>query len=73
MKEQKSADAFKLGAFIIVPAGSRPVCAYPQVAKYDGKGDTRDVSSVCRQTNQDQRWKLARDILVGEACLTSSQ
>ena len=27
------------------PSGSRLLCAYPQVAKYDGKGDTRDVSS----------------------------
>ncbi|UCB54133.1 MAG: tannase/feruloyl esterase family alpha/beta hydrolase [Thiotrichales bacterium] len=27
------------------PDGSRLVCAYPQVAKYDGKGDTRDVAS----------------------------
>ena len=27
------------------PAGSRPVCAYPEVAQYDGEGDTRDVSS----------------------------
>jgi feruloyl esterase len=27
------------------PAGSRPVCAYPAVAQYDGEGDTRDVSS----------------------------
>jgi feruloyl esterase len=27
------------------PNGSRPVCAYPKVAKYDGKGDTRDASS----------------------------
>jgi len=27
------------------PAGSRLLCAYPQVAKYDGKGDPRDVSS----------------------------
>ena len=27
------------------PNGSRPVCAYPQVARYDGKGDTRDASS----------------------------
>jgi feruloyl esterase len=27
------------------PTGSRLLCAYPQVAKYDGKGDTRDVSS----------------------------
>ena len=26
-------------------AGSRLLCAHPQVAKYDGKGDTRDVSS----------------------------
>jgi len=27
------------------PTGSRPVCAYPKVARYDGKGDTRDASS----------------------------
>jgi len=27
------------------PAGSRPVCAYPEVAQYDGEGDTRDASS----------------------------
>ena len=27
------------------PNGSRPVCAYPKVAKYDGKGDTRNASS----------------------------
>ena len=27
------------------PNGSRPVCAYPNVARYDGKGDTRDASS----------------------------
>jgi feruloyl esterase len=27
------------------PNGSRPVCAYPKVAQYDGKGDTRDASS----------------------------
>ncbi len=27
------------------PTGSRPVCAYPKIAKYDGKGDTRDASS----------------------------
>ena len=27
------------------PSGSRPVCAYPKVAKYDGKGDTRNASS----------------------------
>ena len=27
------------------PNGSRPVCAYPNVAKYDGKGDTRDATS----------------------------
>jgi feruloyl esterase len=27
------------------PAGSRLLCAHPQVAKYDGKGDTRDASS----------------------------
>jgi feruloyl esterase len=27
------------------PTGSRLICAYPKVAQYDGKGDTRDVSS----------------------------
>ena len=27
------------------PAGSRPLCAYPKVAKYDGKGDPRNSSS----------------------------
>lgn len=27
------------------PTGSRLLCAYPKVAKYDGKGDPRDVSS----------------------------
>ena len=27
------------------PNGSRLVCAYPKIAKYDGKGDTRDVAS----------------------------
>jgi feruloyl esterase len=27
------------------PAGSRPVCAYPDVARYDGEGDPRDASS----------------------------
>ena len=27
------------------PNGSRPVCAYPKVAKYDGQGDTRDAAS----------------------------
>jgi feruloyl esterase len=27
------------------PNGSRPVCAYPKVAKYDGKGDTRNAAS----------------------------
>jgi len=26
-------------------SGSRLLCAYPQVAKYDGQGDPRDVSS----------------------------
>jgi feruloyl esterase len=34
------------------PAGARPVCAYPRVAKYDGKGDPRDPSSFsCRPGN----------------------
>ena len=27
------------------PTGSRPVCAYPVAAQYDGEGDTRDASS----------------------------
>jgi len=27
------------------PTGSRPVCAYPAVAQYDGEGDTRDAAS----------------------------
>jgi feruloyl esterase len=27
------------------PTGSRPICAYPKLAKYDSKGDTRDVAS----------------------------
>ncbi|UCH44535.1 MAG: tannase/feruloyl esterase family alpha/beta hydrolase [Nitrospiraceae bacterium] len=27
------------------PTDSRPVCAYPKVAKYDGKGDTRNAAS----------------------------
>jgi len=27
------------------PTGSRPVCAYPDVARYDGKGDPREASS----------------------------
>ena len=27
------------------PNGSRPVCAYPKIAKYKGKGDTRDAAS----------------------------
>ena len=32
------------------PNGSRLLCAYPKVAKYDGKGDTRNVSSFsCAQ------------------------
>jgi feruloyl esterase len=31
------------------PTGARPVCAYPRVAKYDGKSDHRDASSFsCR-------------------------
>jgi len=31
------------------PNGSRPVCAYPKIAKYDGKGDARDASGFsCR-------------------------
>ena len=27
------------------PAGSRLLCAYPEVAIYDGEGDTRNVNS----------------------------
>ena len=27
------------------PTGSRPVCAYPVAAQYDGEGDTRDAAS----------------------------
>jgi len=27
------------------PTGSRPVCAYPNVAQYDGKGNSRDTAS----------------------------
>lgn len=27
------------------PSGSRPVCAYPAAAQYDGEGDTRDAAS----------------------------
>ena len=27
------------------PIGSRLLCAYPKIAKYDGKGDTRDLTS----------------------------
>jgi feruloyl esterase len=27
------------------PDGSRPVCAYPEAAQYDGEGNTRDASS----------------------------
>ncbi|NCF70038.1 MAG: tannase/feruloyl esterase family alpha/beta hydrolase, partial [Chloroflexi bacterium] len=27
------------------PTGSRPICAYPNVAQYDGEGDSRDASS----------------------------
>ena len=34
------------------PNGSRPVCAYPKIAKYEGKGDARDASSFsCRPSN----------------------
>lgn len=34
------------------PNGSRLLCAYPKVAKYDGKGDTRDASSFsCANEN----------------------
>jgi feruloyl esterase len=32
--------------------GSRIICAYPSVSRYDGKGDTRDASSfICVQDN----------------------
>ena len=27
------------------PSGSRPVCAYPRIARYDGKGNTRNATS----------------------------
>jgi feruloyl esterase len=27
------------------PTGSRPVCAYPAVAKYDGNGDSQKAAS----------------------------
>jgi feruloyl esterase len=27
------------------PSGSRPICAYSNVAQYDGEGDPRDASS----------------------------
>ena len=27
------------------PNGSRPVCSYPKIARYDGKGDTRNAAS----------------------------
>jgi feruloyl esterase len=34
------------------PTGSRPICVYPKVAKYDGKGDPRDASSFrCVEDN----------------------
>jgi feruloyl esterase len=34
------------------PTGARPVCAYPKVARYDGKGDTRDAASFsCVEQN----------------------
>ena len=38
------------------PTGSRLLCAYPKIAKYDGKGDTRDVASF-RCVNPDQTKK----------------
>ena len=31
--------------WFILPRGSRPVCPYPQQAKYNGSGDTRDAAS----------------------------
>ena len=34
------------------PTGSRPVCAYPEVAKYDGKGDTRKAESFNCDTSK---------------------
>ncbi len=33
------------------PAGARPICAYPQVAIYVGKGDPRDPSSFSCRTS----------------------
>ena len=40
------------------PNGSRPVCAYPNVAKYDGQGDTRAVASFsCGSANEGMREK----------------
>ncbi|UCH38567.1 MAG: tannase/feruloyl esterase family alpha/beta hydrolase [Gammaproteobacteria bacterium] len=37
------------------PNGSRPVCAYPKTAKYDGKGDTRDAASFsCVSPNKSE-------------------
>jgi len=34
------------------PAGSRLICAYPKIAKYDGKGDPQDASSFsCVEDN----------------------
>ena len=34
------------------PKGSRLICAYPQIAQYDGQGNTRDVSNFsCVQGN----------------------
>jgi feruloyl esterase len=34
------------------PAGSRPVCAYPVAAEYDGEGDTQDASSFSCAANK---------------------
>lgn len=34
------------------PIGSRLICAHPKVAKYDGKGDTREVSSFRCDNNE---------------------
>ncbi len=39
---------------------------------FGGRANSQGVV-VCLQTNLDQSWKLARDLLVGEASFTSSQ
>ena len=36
---------------------SRPLCPYPKVAAYKGKGDTNDAKSfVCRDPNETAGW-----------------